>query len=61
MASAAVRQQKAINDGNEEEGVMFAGQAIGAINDLPTAKEVIDRIVAEAEEVLEKTRTKVVS
>ena len=61
MATAAVRQQKAINDGNEEEGVMFAGQAIGAINDLPTAKEVIDRIVAEAEETLEKTRAKVVS
>jgi enoyl-[acyl-carrier protein] reductase II len=61
MATAAVRQQKAIYDGNEEEGVMFAGQAIGAINDLPTAKEVIDGIVAEAEEVLEKTRAKVVS
>jgi len=61
MASAAVRQQKAINDGNEEEGVMFAGQAIGAINDLPPIKEVIDRVVAEAEEVLEKTRAKVVS
>jgi enoyl-[acyl-carrier protein] reductase II len=61
MASAAVRQQKAIYDGNEEEGVMFAGQAIGAINDLPTVKEVIDRTVAEAEETLEKTRHKVVS
>ena len=61
MASAAVRQQKAIYDGNEQEGVMFAGQAIGAINDLPPVKEVIDGIVAEAEEVLEKTRAKAVA
>ncbi len=61
LASGAVRQQKAIYDGNEEEGVMFAGQDAGAMNDLPTVKEVIDRIIAEAEEVLENASTKVVA
>jgi enoyl-[acyl-carrier protein] reductase II len=61
MASGGVRQQKAIYDGNEEEGVMYAGQAIGAIRDLPTVKELIDRIIAEAEEVLKTTASKVSS
>lgn len=61
MASGAVRQEKAIYEGNEEEGVLFAGQSVGAVSDLPTVKELIKRISAEAEEVLgrmEKTRTK---
>jgi enoyl-[acyl-carrier protein] reductase II len=54
MASGAIRQAKAINEGNEEEGVMFCGQGVGDIHDLPTVKEVIGRIVAEAEAVLGK-------
>jgi NAD(P)H-dependent flavin oxidoreductase YrpB (nitropropane dioxygenase family) len=54
MASGAIRQQKAIYEGNEEEGVLFCGQVTGATNDLPSVREVINRIVAEAEEVLKK-------
>jgi NAD(P)H-dependent flavin oxidoreductase YrpB (nitropropane dioxygenase family) len=61
MASGAVRQEKAIYEGNEEEGVMFAGQVIGAIDDLPTVKELVERTSAEAEEVLTRIGGKVAS
>ena len=61
MASGAVRQQKAIYEGNEEEGVLFCGQITGATKDVPSVKELIDRTVAQAEEVLKKGPNKVVS
>jgi len=54
MASMAIRQQKATYEGNTEEGIMFCGQVTGAISDLPTVKQLIDRIIIEAEETLEK-------
>jgi NAD(P)H-dependent flavin oxidoreductase YrpB (nitropropane dioxygenase family) len=40
---------------------MFAGQVIGAIDDLPTVKELVERITAEAEEVLAGIGRKVAS
>ena len=40
-------------DGNLESGVMASGQVVGMIDDLPSCKELIDRIIAEAEKVLE--------
>jgi enoyl-[acyl-carrier protein] reductase II len=61
MASGAIRQQKAIYEGDEQEGVLFCGQVTGATKDLPSVKELIDRTVAQAEEVLKKGPTKVVS
>jgi enoyl-[acyl-carrier protein] reductase II len=61
MASGAVRQEKAIYEGNEAEGVMFAGQVIGGIDDVPTVKELVERVSAEAEEVLARIGGKVVS
>jgi NAD(P)H-dependent flavin oxidoreductase YrpB (nitropropane dioxygenase family) len=35
-----------------KEGIFFAGQILGACNDLPTVPELIDRIMAEAEAVI---------
>jgi len=61
MASGAIRQQKAIYEGDEEEGVLFCGQVAGATKDLPSVKELIDRTVAEAGGVLKKAPSKVVS
>ena len=52
MATNANAQQKAIYDGSIDEGIMFAGQIIGGIGDLPTVKEVIERAVADAEATL---------
>lgn len=43
-------------EGDEETGLMLAGQDCGMIKDIPTCAEVIERIVAEAEEAL-KTAT----
>jgi NAD(P)H-dependent flavin oxidoreductase YrpB (nitropropane dioxygenase family) len=61
MASGAIRQQKAIYEGDEEEGVLFCGQVTGATHDLPSVRELINRIVAEAEEVLKKGANRVSS
>jgi nitronate monooxygenase len=61
LASGAIRQQKAIYEGNEQEGVLFCGQVAGATHDLPSVRELINRIVAEAEEVLRKGANRVSS
>jgi enoyl-[acyl-carrier protein] reductase II len=61
MARTAGRQQKAIYNGDVQEGVLFAGQVTGAISDIPTCQELIERIVAEAEQTLEAMRAKVVA
>lgn len=45
----------AIESGDLEKGVLPMSQAIGLIRDLPTCKEVIERTVAEAEELLRTT------
>ena len=42
----------AIENGDLEKGVLPMSQAIGLIKDLPTCKEVIERTVAEAQEIL---------
>jgi NAD(P)H-dependent flavin oxidoreductase YrpB (nitropropane dioxygenase family) len=39
-------------DGRAELGVISAGQVAGVIDDLPSVAELIDRIMAEAEECL---------
>jgi len=52
-ANGAIHHLKAINDGDLKEGFLFAGQSVGGINDIPTSKELIERIVQEAEKSLE--------
>jgi enoyl-[acyl-carrier protein] reductase II len=49
----------AIDNGDLETGVLPMSQAIGLIKDIPTCKEVIERTVAEAEELLEAVRRKI--
>jgi nitronate monooxygenase len=41
-----------------DEGLMALGQCIGLINDIPTTKEVIDRIIREAEQIVNQRLTK---
>ncbi len=43
----------AIDNGDLETGVLPMSQAVGLIKDIPTCKEVIERTVAEAQELLE--------
>jgi len=61
QAVSAKRSTQAIYEGNVEEGFLFAGQDCGGINDLPGVKELIDRIITEAEEVLETTKKNLVA
>ena len=53
FAAGGVAEEKAMYDGDEKFGLMWAGQCIGGIHDMPSASEVIGRIVAEAEKILE--------
>jgi nitronate monooxygenase len=46
--------QKLWKEGNLNEGVISCGQCVGLINDIPTVKEFIDRIVNQALEIWEK-------
>lgn len=51
----------AIENGDLENGVLPMSQAIGLIKDIPTCKELIERIVKEAEACLESVRRKMIS
>lgn len=51
----------AADTGDLDEGFFPVGQIVGNIHDEPTCKELLDRIVEEAREVIEETRKKVVS
>jgi nitronate monooxygenase len=46
------RGRKVITDGDMEHGVWSAGQVMGLIHDVPTVSELVDRIVAEAEDII---------
>ena len=58
QAVGAVKSMKAIYEGDTESGFLFAGQNIGGIRDIPTVKEVIERTVAEAEQVMDNLQKK---
>jgi NAD(P)H-dependent flavin oxidoreductase YrpB (nitropropane dioxygenase family) len=51
----------AADTGNLDEGFFPVGQIIGNMNDEPTCKELIDKIVAEAKAVIEDARKKCMS
>ena len=51
-ANAPVLIQRAMVEGHPDEGVLPAGQVAAVIDDLPTVKDLIERIVAEAQERL---------
>jgi NAD(P)H-dependent flavin oxidoreductase YrpB (nitropropane dioxygenase family) len=44
----------AMVDGRTDLGVMASGQVVGVIDDLPTCAELVERIIAEADAVLER-------
>ena len=43
---------KVMIDGDMEAGAWSCGMVVGLINDIPTVKELIDRIMAEAEQII---------
>ena len=46
-------------DGDVESGLLMMGQTVGRIHDIPTVAEVIERTVAEAEEIIGAMQAKV--
>lgn len=55
---SGTRGAKLLEEGNIEDGLFTAGQVVGLIHDIPTVKELIDRIMKEAEEVLSRLTAK---
>jgi len=53
-ANAPMLIKASMVDGKPEVGILPTGQGIGVIDDLPTAGELIDRIMAEADEALKR-------
>ncbi|HXR59313.1 MAG TPA: nitronate monooxygenase [Burkholderiales bacterium] len=49
---AGARGKVAMKDGNVHDGIVSAGMVIGLIKDVPTCKELIERIVRECKEAL---------
>jgi NAD(P)H-dependent flavin oxidoreductase YrpB (nitropropane dioxygenase family) len=52
-ANTPMLLKAALVDGKVESGVMASGQVVGIIDDLPTCAQLVDRILAEADKVLE--------
>lgn len=44
-------------NGKLDEGFVWAGQVVGLINDIPTAKELIERMVREAKEITQRMQS----
>jgi len=51
------RERLGIFEGDLVEGEMEAGQGVGLINDIPTVKELMERLVKEVEEAYNKVKT----
>lgn len=59
MSAGLSEIKKAIEYGDAQGGLFLAGQSIGGIKDLPTVQELMDRIVAEAEEAVAAVSQKI--
>jgi len=46
------RARQVWQDGNAEEAMLTIGQSVGRINDIPTAAELVKRMVRDAEAAL---------
>jgi enoyl-[acyl-carrier protein] reductase II len=59
QANYAKRLQKAVFEGDVEKGMLPTGMVCGEIHDIPTVKEIIERTIKQAEEVIEASKKKV--
>jgi NAD(P)H-dependent flavin oxidoreductase YrpB (nitropropane dioxygenase family) len=53
-ANAPMLTKAAIVDGHPEVGILPTGQGVGAIEELPTVAELVDRVIAQAVEALDR-------
>ena len=61
LAAGAVRIDKAMREGDTENGAMIAGQVCARIDDIPAAGEIVERIVDQACRIMESLREQVFS
>jgi NADH:quinone reductase (non-electrogenic) len=45
-------EQPIVQSGLMQKGMLAAGQGIGLIRDIPTCRELLDRITTQAEEII---------
>ena len=53
-ANAPMLTKAAMVDGHVEVGILPTGQCVGVVDDLPTCRELIARMAAEAGEALDR-------
>ena len=53
-AAAGAKSKLMYEEGDLNAGIISCGQGVGLINDIPTVKELIERIMKEAEEIVNK-------
>jgi NAD(P)H-dependent flavin oxidoreductase YrpB (nitropropane dioxygenase family) len=51
---SGLKNKLALENGDLREGICSCGQSVGLIHDLPSVRELIDRIIAEAEDALKR-------
>ncbi len=54
QAASGDKAEKMYKEGDIDLGVVACGQGVGLIKDIPTVKELLDRIMVEAEEIVSK-------
>jgi NADH:quinone reductase (non-electrogenic) len=59
--ASGVRGRQVYESGDEEAGVWSAGMCIGLINDVPTVKELVERIVGDAETLIHERLGRIVA
>ncbi|OGO02340.1 MAG: hypothetical protein A2Y72_06315 [Chloroflexi bacterium RBG_13_53_26] len=58
LAAGGVRIRKAMVEGDADLGVMPSGQVCGRIDDIPIVEELVERIVSQAQSILDSMRNK---
>ena len=56
MALGTGTNRRGIMDGDTEKGTVMVGQSLNVLNDILPCKDVIERIIAEAKEAIERIK-----
>ena len=54
QAASGDKAEKMYRDGDIDLGVVACGQGVGLVKDIPTVKELLDRVMAEAEDIISR-------
>ena len=54
QAASGDKAEKMYKEGDIDLGVVACGQGVGLIKDVPTIKELLDRVMAEAEDIISR-------